>query len=131
MDRRSEELDQRPRLLFVYISSYRAAICSRHFRRLGWIVHLAASREETLAKVHDRSWTAVVIDARNHGEFAQTLAAEIRSVRHGLPVVLWSEATQNGRGPMVPHELGTWRTDELDIDALACRVRQLAALTAV
>lgn len=52
----------RPRLIFAYADSARAARCVRTLRRNGWEVHMTASGAEALRLAQEWSPVAVVVD---------------------------------------------------------------------
>ena len=81
-------MDRRPRLLLVYADSVFAAYCSRHFRRLGWEVRMAAAGEDACRLVPELSPTAVVLDTELPDEGAWRTCARMTRENPGLTVVL-------------------------------------------
>lgn len=88
MKRMASVMDRRPRLLLVYADSVFAANCSRHFRRLGWEVRMAAAGEDPCELVQELAPTAVVLDADLPDEQAWQTCGQITRQHPGLTVVL-------------------------------------------
>lgn len=86
-----DSMDARPRMLFVYGDSLFAAKWSRHFRRTGWDVHLAASGDEACRLVERLDVTVVMVDGELIGENSAAVCRRILSKRPGQPVVLVAE----------------------------------------
>ena len=88
-------MSRRPRLFLVYVDSVFAAGCSRHFRRLGWDVRMAAASEEVCQQVNSLVPTAVILDAELPDRSVSNISTRITKEHPGLPVVL-SAGANNG-----------------------------------
>ena len=54
----------RPRMVVAYASSVHASLCARHFRRLGWEVHLASSGSDARRVAHALTPEVVILDTQ-------------------------------------------------------------------
>jgi len=88
MSVQSDRLDGRPRMLFVYGDSLFAAKWSRHFRRTGWDVHLAANGDEACRLMERLDATVVVVDGDLAAENSAAVCRRILARRPGQPLVL-------------------------------------------
>jgi CheY-like chemotaxis protein len=78
----------RPRLLLGYSDSAHAARCVRHFRRLGWEVHMVASGAEAQRLAYEIVPHLIVLDVDLPDETGWLSAAKILLLQPAHRVVL-------------------------------------------
>jgi CheY-like chemotaxis protein len=78
----------RPRLLLGYADPAHAALCARHFRRLGWEVHLSGSGPETRRLAEALAPEVVILDVDLPEESGWLTAAKLRFDRPKQKVFL-------------------------------------------
>jgi ActR/RegA family two-component response regulator len=78
----------RPRLVLAYADSLYAALSCRHFRRLGWEVHLASSGPEARRLAHSYYPTVVVLDTELRDESGWLTCDKLTREIPGQKVVL-------------------------------------------
>ena len=75
---RLENETHRPLMLLGYVDSAHAALCGRHFRRLGWEVHLVSSAAEAYRFLLTNSPRAIVLDTELPDETGWLACAKLR-----------------------------------------------------
>jgi DNA-binding response OmpR family regulator len=80
----------RPLLVLAYADSLFAALSCRHFRRLGWEVHLASSGSEARRMTHAFNPAVVVLDTDLRDESGWLICDKLTREIPGLKVVLVS-----------------------------------------
>jgi len=78
----------RPRLLLGYTDSAHASRCARHFRRLGWEVHLVAAAAEAQRLAGELLPHTIVLDADLPDESGWLSAAKILLTRPAQRIFL-------------------------------------------
>ncbi len=93
-----KSLGRRPLLVLAYADSYYAALSCRHFRRLGWEVHLAPGGVEARRLAHTLGPAVVVLDTDLRDESGWLTCDKLRREIPDQNVVLVSEnPTDEGR----------------------------------
>jgi CheY-like chemotaxis protein len=95
--RTEKPLSFRPRMVLAYADSARAALNARHFRRLGWEVHLASSGPEARRLVHALRPQIVLLDADLRGESGWLTCAKLTLGCTGQRVILVDEEATPAR----------------------------------
>ena len=80
----------RPRMIVAYADSAHAALSARHFRRLGWEVHLASSGPDARQLAHVLSPQVVVLDTQLPDESGWLTCAKLILANGAQRVVLVS-----------------------------------------
>jgi CheY-like chemotaxis protein len=62
--RTQQQLSFSPRMVVAYADSNHAALCARHFRRLGWEVHMASSGLDARRLAHALAPEVVILDTQ-------------------------------------------------------------------
>jgi DNA-binding response OmpR family regulator len=89
---------RRPLLVMAYADSQYAALSCRHFRRMGWEVHLACSGPEARRLARTLNASVVVLDAELREESGWLTCDKLRREIPGQKVVLVSRnPTDEGR----------------------------------
>jgi DNA-binding response OmpR family regulator len=78
----------RPLLVLAYADSLYAALSCRHFRRLGWEVHLASSGAEARRLAHAYNPAVVVLETELREETGWLTCDKLTSELPGQKVVL-------------------------------------------
>ncbi|HYT94103.1 MAG TPA: hypothetical protein VEL76_35635 [Gemmataceae bacterium] len=78
----------RPRLVLAYADSALSALSSRHFRRLGWEVHLTSSGVEARRLAHALRPQVVVLETDLRGESGWLTCAKLTLTGTDFKVVL-------------------------------------------
>jgi DNA-binding response OmpR family regulator len=86
--RTEKPLSFRPRMVLAYADSAHAALSCRHFRRLGWEVHLASSGTEARRLARALAPAVVVLDTQLRDESGWLTCAKLVAERPGQKVVL-------------------------------------------
>jgi DNA-binding NarL/FixJ family response regulator len=86
--RTAKPLSFRPRLVLAYADSAHAALSGRHFRRLGWEVHLASTGPEARRLAQALAPSIVVLDTDLREESGWLTCAKLIQERPGQRVVL-------------------------------------------
>ena len=114
--RTAKPLSFRPRLVLAYADSAHAALSGRHFRRLGWEVHLASTGAEARRLSQALAPSVVVLDTDLREESGWLTCAKLTLERPGQRVVLLgndlSERAHNfaafvGAAALVRRDAGT------------------------
>jgi two-component system, OmpR family, response regulator len=82
----------RPRMVVAYADSAHAALSARHFRRLGWEVHLASSGPDARRIAQDLTPEVVVLDTQFPDESGWLTCAKMMLASGAQKVVLVSAA---------------------------------------
>ncbi len=77
----------RPRMVLAYADSQHAVLSARHFRRLGWEVHLANSGPDARRLAHALSPEVVVMDTQLPDESGWLTCAKMM-LTTGIPKVV-------------------------------------------
>jgi ActR/RegA family two-component response regulator len=85
----------RPRLVLGYASSAPAALISRHFRRLGWEVHLAGTSAEVHRLVGALAPEVVVLDVDLRDESGWLTCVKLRLLHPEQKVILLADQVNN------------------------------------
>jgi len=109
----------RPRLVLAFSDTARAALTSRHFRRLGWEVHQAATGPEARRLAHALRPQAVLLDVDLRGESGWLTCAKLMLGRCDFKVVLLADVVTP---EMEDH------ADAVGAAALVCRGAALPVL---
>jgi DNA-binding response OmpR family regulator len=89
-------IPRRPRLVLAYADSAYASLCARHFRRLGWEVHLASSGPDARRLVACSEPHVVVLDTQLPEESGWLTCAKLTVGAAPLRVIMVaSELTEN------------------------------------
>ncbi len=89
--RTQKPLTFRPRLVLAFSDTARAALTARHFRRLGWEVHQAASGPEARRLAHALRPQAVLLDVDLRGESGWLTCAKLTLDTADFKVVLLTD----------------------------------------
>jgi DNA-binding response OmpR family regulator len=89
-------LARRPRIVVAYADSVYAAQCARHFRRLGWEVHLAHSGHDARRLAGLIEPQVVVVDTELPSQSGGLACAKAMSASGSYRVVLVSPAVGEG-----------------------------------
>jgi DNA-binding response OmpR family regulator len=88
----------RPRMVLAHADGAYAALVCRHFRRLGWEVHVVAGGDEARELAGTLAPAAVVLDTALPGESGWLTCKKLTGERPGLRVILVApEADEQGR----------------------------------
>lgn len=82
------EKNLRPILVLAYADSAHAAQCGRHFRRMGWEVHLVASATEARRLLDHVQPRVIVLDTELPDESGWLLCAKVTQENPNRQVVL-------------------------------------------
>src|SRR5438067_1463210 len=86
--RTEKPMSFRPRLILAYADSARSAVSSRHFRRLGWEVHLTSSGLEARRLAHALRPQVIVMDTELLSESGWLTCAKLTLTGDDFKVVL-------------------------------------------
>ncbi len=86
----SQPFHFRPRMVVAYADSAHAALCARHFRRLGWEVHLASSGPDARRMAYGLTPEVVILDTQLPGESGWLTCAKLALATGAQKVVLVS-----------------------------------------
>src|SRR5437016_1909719 len=87
-----QALNIRPRMIVAYADSAHAALSARHFRRLGWEVHLAGSGPAARRIADALAPEVVILDTQFPDESGWLTCAKMMLASGARTVVLVSEA---------------------------------------
>jgi DNA-binding response OmpR family regulator len=90
--RTQQPLKFRPRLVLAYADSAHAALSARHFRRLGWEVHLASSGPDARRLARTLAPAVVILDTQLPDESGWLTCAKMALENGAQKVVLVSSA---------------------------------------
>jgi DNA-binding response OmpR family regulator len=88
--RSQKPLTFRPRLVMAYADSSHAALSARHFRRLGWEVHLASSGPEARRLARALAPELVILDTQLPDESGWLTCAKLMMENGAQKVLLVS-----------------------------------------
>jgi len=88
--RTQKPLTFRPRLVMAYADSVHAALSARHFRRLGWEVHLASNGPEARRLARNLAPEVVILDTQMPDESGWLTCAKLMLENGAQKVVLVS-----------------------------------------
>ncbi|MCI0456397.1 MAG: response regulator [Gemmataceae bacterium] len=117
--RTGKPLTFRPRLVLALTDTARAALSSRHFRRLGWEVHQTSNGPEARRLAHALHPQVVVLDTDLRGESGWLTCAKLTLGEAAFKVVLVGDEVDAEQEEFARH---------CGAAAIVCRSAGLASL---